>query len=110
MLRRLFFRLFHSYVSHSAAASQTLPPAVCAVEIAETDASIGHILEQASAGELGPGTAFIARNPECLLHIGGLAITGTLGQLFIYYTISNYGPVIFSMVRMHQLKSPWLLA
>lgn len=65
---------------------------------------------QASAGELGPGTAFIARNPECLLHIGGLAITGTLGQLFIYYTISNYGPVIFSMVRMHLMESPRQLA
>jgi hypothetical protein len=57
---------------------------------------------QASAGELQPATAFIVRNPACLLHVGGLAITGTLGQLFIYYTISNFGPVIFSMVCQHQ--------
>lgn len=55
---------------------------------------------QASARELGPATTFIARNPECLVHIAGLAATGTVGQLFIYYTISNFGPVIFSMVRI----------
>jgi hypothetical protein len=60
-------------------------------------------LLQASAGELIPATTFIGRNPECLRHVGGLAITGTLGQLFIYYTISNFGPVIFSMVRRYQL-------
>ena len=59
---------------------------------------------QANAGELGPTTTFIVRNPECLLHVGGLAITGTLGQLFIYYTISNFGPVIFSMVRLYEFE------
>ena len=61
-------------------------------------ASILSVVSLASAGELTPAIAFVVKNPQCLTHLGGLAVTGTLGQLFIYYTISNFGPVIFSMV------------
>ena len=56
-------------------------------------ASILSLITLGWTGELLPPTAFVLRNPECLLHLGGLALTGTLGQLFIYYTISNFGPV-----------------
>ena len=56
-------------------------------------------------GELLPPTAFVLRNPECLLHLGGLALTGTLGQLFIYYTISNFGPVRKTFARLPSASS-----
>ena len=70
----------------------------CSVLVARTAgvnaaASILSLITLGWTGELLPPTAFVLRNPECLLHLGGLALTGTLGQLFIYYTISNFGPV-----------------
>lgn len=62
-------------------------------------ASILSLITLGWTGELLPPTAFVLRNPECLLHLGGLALTGTLGQLFIYYTISNFGPVRKTFAR-----------
>ena len=46
---------------------------------------------------------FIGDNPIAFLDNVTIAITSATGQLFIYYTISNFGPVIFSMVRRYQL-------
>ena len=41
-------------------------------------ASILSLITLGWTGELLPPTAFVLRNPECLLHLGGLALTGTL--------------------------------
>ena len=49
-------------------------------------------------GELWAATQFVLANTSCMGHLGMLAVMGTLGQLCIYYTISNFGPVIFSML------------
>ena len=39
---------------------------------------------------------FVRSAPGCVGHLTMLAVTGTLGQLCIYFTISRFGPVLFS--------------
>lgn len=49
----------------------------------------------------GEGSEFIAfstRYPHMLLHLALLAITGALGQLFIFLMVANYGPLACSVV------------
>ena len=42
--------------------------------------------------------AFMARQPAFILHIILLSITSATGQLFIFYTISRFGPVTFTII------------
>eukprot|EP01051_Picozoa_sp_SAG22_P008589 SAG22_NODE_664_length_8022_cov_2.639576_3_plen_151_part_00 len=37
-------------------------------------------------------------NPACLRDLALLALTSTAAQFFIYFTLDNFGPVLFSMV------------
>lgn len=41
---------------------------------------------------------FVQRHPEILTHLGGLALAGALGQLFIFLMVSGYGPLPCSVV------------
>jgi adenosine 3'-phospho 5'-phosphosulfate transporter B2 len=56
------------------------------------------LIALARSGELLHTSRFVRAHPLCMLHLAALATTGTLGQLFIYYTISNFGAVTFSML------------
>ena len=49
-------------------------------------------------GELVNTSVFVWRHPACIRHLAMLALTGTFGQLFIYYTIRRFGAVTFSML------------
>lgn len=42
--------------------------------------------------------AFVQRHPEVLGHLGGLALAGAFGQLFIFLMVSGYGPLPCSVV------------
>ena len=42
--------------------------------------------------------AFVQRHPEVLTHLGGLALAGAFGQLFIFLMVSGYGPLPCSVV------------
>ena len=68
-------------------------------------ASILSVVSLTYSGELAPAIAFVVKNPQCLTHLGGLAVTGTLGQLFIYYTISNFGPGTHTSNLHHNIIS-----
>lgn len=58
------------------------------------------------SGELFTSVAFIMADPLVLLHITILSLTSATGQLFIYYTIKEFGPVIFTTIMtMRQILS-----
>jgi adenosine 3'-phospho 5'-phosphosulfate transporter B2 len=53
-----------------------------------------------------PSLAFILSDSKALLHMVVLSITSATGQLFIFYTIKKFGPVIFTiMMTTRQLFS-----
>ena len=49
-------------------------------------------------GMLWPAFAFIRRHSEIQLHIFVFSICSTVGQLFIFYTIKNFGAVVFAII------------
>jgi len=49
---------------------------------------------------------FVNLNPEVALHIGMMAVCSAVGQLFIFYTIKRYGPLVFATIQtVRQLLS-----
>lgn len=42
--------------------------------------------------------AFILADSTAFLHMTILSITSATGQLFIYYTIKEFGPVVFTII------------
>jgi adenosine 3'-phospho 5'-phosphosulfate transporter B2 len=51
-----------------------------------------------TSGELMITLAFIRENPAALLDNVTIAITSATGQLFIFYTIKTFGPVVFTII------------
>ena len=48
--------------------------------------------------ELARSMSFLIDCPEAQLHVFVLAVCNAFGQLFIYYTISKYGALVFTMI------------
>ncbi len=48
--------------------------------------------------ELGPALSFMYRHQEIHLHFLVFSISSTIGQLFIFYTIKNFGAVVFTII------------
>ena len=42
--------------------------------------------------------AFMLRHPEFFFHACALSVCSAFGQLFIFYTISQFGPVVFTII------------
>lgn len=42
--------------------------------------------------------SFASRHPQLLIHLAGLALTGALGQLFIFLMVAGFGPLACSVV------------
>ena len=49
-------------------------------------------------GKLWPAFDFIRRHSEIQLHFFIFSICSTVGQLFIFYTIKNFGAVVFAII------------
>ena len=49
-------------------------------------------------GEINSGVAFLSANPEILSNIIKFAACSAIGQSFIFYTISNFDPLVLSTV------------
>ena len=50
--------------------------------------------------------SFVEANPAIVAHIGIMAVCSAVGQLFIFYTISKYGPLVFATIQtVRQLLS-----
>ena len=56
------------------------------------------IVISAGLNEIGTGMAFCAANPEILSKIIKFAVCSAVGQSFIFYTISNFDPLVLSTV------------
>lgn len=41
---------------------------------------------------------FLADYPEARWHVLTLSVTSATGQLFIFYTIKKFGPIIFTII------------
>ena len=41
---------------------------------------------------------FMMSHPEFALHATILSLTSATGQLFIFYTIQSFGPVVFTII------------
>lgn len=52
----------------------------------------------AQSGEFFSSLAFILADSSAFLHMTVLSITSATGQLFIFYTIKELGPVIFTII------------
>ena len=48
--------------------------------------------------ELTIALQFIYKHPEIIIHLIIFCITSTVGQLFIFYTVKNFGAVVFSII------------
>lgn len=48
--------------------------------------------------ELSPALEFVYEHSEIHLHFFMFSICSTIGQLFIYYTIKNFGAVVFAII------------
>ncbi|KAG7356408.1 UAA transporter family protein [Nitzschia inconspicua] len=48
--------------------------------------------------ELSPALAFVLQHSEIHLHFFMFSICSTIGQLFIFYTIKNFGAVVFTLI------------
>jgi adenosine 3'-phospho 5'-phosphosulfate transporter B2 len=61
------------------------------------------------SGEGVESLAFIMADSEAFIHMLVLSITSAVGQLFIFYTIKEFGPVIFTiMMTTRQIFSLFL--
>ncbi|KAL3923577.1 MAG: hypothetical protein SGILL_001578 [Bacillariaceae sp.] len=48
--------------------------------------------------EFSPALAFVMQHSEIHLHFFMFSICSTIGQLFIFYTIKNFGAVVFTLI------------
>jgi adenosine 3'-phospho 5'-phosphosulfate transporter B2 len=48
--------------------------------------------------ELSPALSFVMQHSEIHLHFFMFSICSTIGQLFIFYTIKNFGAVVFALI------------
>lgn len=61
------------------------------------------------SGELVSSFAFVLSDPSALMHVTILSVTSATGQLFIFYTIKEFGPVTFTiMMTTRQILSLFL--
>ena len=51
------------------------------------------------ASELGPVLAYTSANPGIVPHMLIMAICSAVGQLFIFYTIKQFGPLAFATIQ-----------
>ncbi|KUI65431.1 hypothetical protein VM1G_00282 [Cytospora mali] len=56
--------------------------------------------DASAGGELYGALGFMARHPEAWWHVLGFAACGAVGQVFIFYTIANFGSVILVTVTV----------
>ena len=42
--------------------------------------------------------SFLVANPSVIFHIMVMAVCSAVGQLFIFYTIKTFGPIVFTII------------
>ena len=51
-----------------------------------------------SSQQMGPAIGFVTRHPDALWSILSLSLASTIGQLFILYTIKQFGALVFATI------------
>jgi solute carrier family 35 (adenosine 3'-phospho 5'-phosphosulfate transporter), member B2 len=51
-----------------------------------------------TTGELFSSLAFLGQNPDAIWHICAFSTAGAIGQTFIFLTIKEFGPLVFTIV------------
>lgn len=49
---------------------------------------------------------FLMVNPSAIPHIVTMSICSAIGQLFIFYTIKHFGPLVFATIQTVRQVSP----
>lgn len=60
--------------------------------------------------ELNPSLLFIYNHPLMILHLAIFTICSTIGQLYIFYTVKNFGAVVFSIIMSLRILTSILLS
>jgi len=51
-------------------------------------------------GQFWSGLAFVIEHQTCLVHIVFMSLFSAIGQIFIFKTIAEFGPVVFSVITI----------
>jgi adenosine 3'-phospho 5'-phosphosulfate transporter B2 len=60
--------------------------------------SIFTLMSLLSTGEIISSLVFLSKNPEAVWHICAFSTAGAVGQTFIFLTIKEFGPLVFTIV------------
>lgn len=60
--------------------------------------------------ELSAALGFVYYHPQIVLHLLVFCLCSTVGQLFIFYTVKNFGAVVFSIIMSIRILSSVLLS
>ncbi|KAL3903339.1 MAG: hypothetical protein SGPRY_011719 [Prymnesium sp.] len=69
---------------------------MCAVNLFSSSFTAASILV---GMEVNYVTTFLTSSPEIVLHIFIMAVCSAVGQLFIFYTIKEFGPLVFATIQ-----------
>jgi len=60
--------------------------------------------------ELTDSLLFVLAHPDLLLHVALFCLCSTVGQLFIFYTVKNFGAVVFAIIMSVRILFSTLLS
>jgi len=60
--------------------------------------------------ELSDSLLFVLAHPDLLLHVALFCLCSTVGQLFIFYTVKNFGAVVFAIIMSVRILFSTLLS
>lgn len=58
------------------------------------------LVSLAISGAFFRSVAFMMEHPDFMVHVSIISITSTTGQLFIFYTIAEFGPLVFTTIMV----------
>jgi adenosine 3'-phospho 5'-phosphosulfate transporter B2 len=96
-----FFLFFDSFTSQWQSRMFQRHPDLSMVELMFATSAFSVVLSFVTlvhSKELYPALEFVYRHSEIHLHFFMFSICSTIGQLFIFYTIKNFGAVVFTLI------------
>lgn len=96
-----FFLFFDSFTSQWQSRMFQRHPDLSMVELMFATSAFSVVLSFITlvhTKELNPALSFVYRHSEIHFHFFAFSICSTIGQLFIFYTIKNFGAVVFAMI------------
>eukprot|EP00968_Pinguiococcus_pyrenoidosus_P021077 scaffold2671_cov252-Pinguiococcus_pyrenoidosus.AAC.7 len=102
----LLYLFFDSFTGQWQARLFRVHPDMTSLQMMLTINGFSTVLSAATlvhTGELTPAFDFIARHPECHVHLIAFALCAIIGQMFIFRTIKLFGPVVFTIIMTVRL-------